>query len=138
MYTSKDAIKLISTRNILFIGISILEASYCGKTQTPEQEVIHQISVLQCYISVIDSLFSILNYTEAFVVRSKLVDGMDWQQISKRYEQIWGIGEGRTVRTFQLKFRSGITKIAYIMNQNSTTVWDAILEAQSYCLLDHE
>ncbi len=138
MYTSKDAIALIRARNLLHMNISILKAAYCSKSGISEREASHEMSLLQYYISVIDSLLPVLNYTEAFVIRSKLIEGMDWQQISIRYEQTWGIGGGRTIRAFQLRFRSGIAKIVGIMNRHSITTWDEILEAQSYWLLEHE
>lgn len=131
MYTPNDAKKLIIMRKDLVTDLNICEAIYQGYDVSIDPEITKHIQMLQCQISIIDSLFNIVNHTELFVIRSRLIDGMDWPQISTRYKQFWGIEEGLSTRTLQIRLNRGLSKMARAMNQRSKVPWNSVLNTHS-------
>lgn len=131
VYTSKDAKKLFIKRNELIADLNICEALHQENSDSNEPELAKFIRVLRCRISIIDSLFSIINYTELFVIQSRLIHGMDWPQIATRYNQSWGKEDGLSIRALQLRLKSGIAKATRAMNQRSKVPWGEILDAPS-------
>lgn len=131
VYTTKDAKKLFTKRNELIADLSICEALIQEKSKNIDPGIAEHLRVLRCHISIIDSLFGIVNYTELFVIRSRLIDGMDWPQIATRYNQFWGKEDGLSVRALQLRLKSGIAKATRAMNQRSKVPWNEILDSPS-------
>lgn len=131
MYTAKDVKELFIKRNEFIADLGICEALHQRNGKHDDNHLTDHIELLRCYISMIDSLFSILNYTELFVIRSRLIEGLDWPQIAIRYQKIWGEEDGRTVRSFQCKLRSGIAKVNRAMNGRPQIPWRDILETKS-------
>jgi len=131
VYTTKDAKKLFTKRNEFIADLSICEAFLQEKSESIDPDIVGHLRVLRCYISIIDSLLGIVNYTESFVIRSRLIDGMDWPQIAARYNQFWGEKDGLSVRALQLRLKSGIAKATRAMNKRPKVPWDEILDTPS-------
>lgn len=131
VYTTKDAKKLFIKRSELIADLGICEAFLQEKSVNTPVDIVKHLQVLRCYISIIDSLLCIVNYSESFVIRSRLIDGMDWPQIATRYNQLWGKEDGLSIRALQLRLRSGIIKVTCAMNKRSKVPWKEILDAPS-------
>ena len=118
-------------RNELIADLNICEALCQENSDSHEPELAELMRTLRYRISIIDSLFNLVSYTELFVIQSRLIHGMNWSQVAVIYNQTWGKENELSIRTLQLRLKSGIAKATNAMNQRPKVPWSEILDAPS-------
>lgn len=126
MYTEEDVKRLFALRGEIELELGVMKAQYYAATENMPPELRQRMTQLQCQIMTIDSLFSVLTKNEAFVVKSHLLEGLDWSQISKLYINEWNAEEQKTIRSFQIYQTKALRKIADTINRRLNFHWNDI------------
>lgn len=77
-----------------------------------------ELALLEMKITVIDCWLQLLNADEQFVVRHRIIDGMEWAQVEKAFSEKWGEGSARSVRTLMCYQAEALQKMEHFFDEH--------------------
>lgn len=117
-FESETVKQLLKSRAVTEAELKLEQAKLHGLSVVEvKHDANEKILDLERRIKLIDSLFSMLNADEIFVIQRHLMDGIDWYRIVKEYNDTWGQEHEKTVRSFQIYQTKALRKIADYINK---------------------
>ena len=119
MYNKQDVAQLFIGRGEIETKIKMYQAQYFKREKDMPTVIKSQIEVCERQLMEIDSLFSLFTANEAFVIKHHLIQGLDWEQVSMKYIELWGPSSEKTIRSFQLWQTKALNKAAAALNKKN-------------------
>ncbi len=81
-----------------------------------------RLAFLKQKIAMLDGWMILLSTDEAYVVKLRLIDGIDWGRITDDYCKIWGAAYGKTEQTLRRYLKTALLHIEAFMIKHDDMV----------------